>query len=434
MFIMHGPLMDEAGDAGGGGTAVETTDLALSPGTDLATTTDPGDGIAEGEFTEVTSPETALATQTPTDVATALAPLKTTAPKVYGELQRARNISERLTRVFPAQNPFDGIKALKREVTDYKQLGSVQDLRDTLGDIEKMDLQFANGDPAFLDRLTETPEGAAAFAKLMPTADAKWAQAAPEAWQKHKATIILNDVLTNRLDMALVRIAEVVPKETSPGVPNPLYGELQRFQAWFNNLVAWDKKEVAAPVVPTSTTAKPDTEIERRRQEQDRREQTFELRQWRSETDTDLINALSSAWTETVKGRTVKPIDREDIEARIKSGVTKALLDTPGFQESLKGYFTGKNKAGYLTYLKSRYAQIVPLVTRREIDRRLGAKPGPGTAAASPGRSAPVTSTPQGFKKVAKPPTSNDIDFRLTRGIYHLKQAVLKDGSKVTWA
>jgi hypothetical protein len=442
--------MDEAGGAdGGGGAAVadtgagggESTALATTGDTAITTTGDEGGGEGEGEGELITGePFRALENGRPSKAtSTALQAIHKTHPQLARQIPRDMAVAARLRSEFPGSNPFDAIRAMQRTL---KQLGGeegIAQIRASLADMEEMDLLYSGGDPRMLDKMTQTPEGKAAFTKLAPHAFSLYEKLAPNAFTKYMASVILGDIIGQRVDMTMQRLAELTPRELTgtdgAKMPNPAVAELTKLDGYLKRLQKFE--ELPSEVTETKTDPAA-ADLDRQRKELDQEKRGLVLQGWRQAADSEKVSIFNRAWTAETKGKKISPVDKEDIQARFWTRLPIALRQIPGFNDNLKEFFENDDKDGYLRYLQSLHAQKIPTILRAEIQRRYGAPNGTQTQ-----RTETTTTTTNGvlrppldagFKRIGAQPAPNDINMKLTdTSMFKRKQAVLKDGRKVQW-
>ncbi len=443
-FLLHGPLMDEAGDAGGGGGIAAPTDTGAdaSTSTELTvtgdqslTTIDDAADDAGGELATIPAAEPLLENGRPSKTTSAaLATLKTTNPGLAKAVPRALAVEARLRAEFPNQNPFDAIRSMQRTLKSIGGEKGLQEIRSSLADMEEMDLLYAGSDPRMLEKMTESPEGKNAFIRLMPHAFAKLQALAPNAFSAYFAKTFLNHIVNKRFDVSLARLAEVTPKEVlgSDGktpVPNPAVKFIEQIDGFMQELMTLEKLPSEAPA-PTVDPRQ--AELDTRQAELDRKGKEMELQGWKSSADNTKANLFNKAWDELTKGRKISAVDKEDIQSRFWTRLPIAMGQLPGFSNSLKEYYEANDKDGYLRYLQSQHTQLIPKVLRAEINRRYGA-PAKPVAGAPAAVGAKVTPEP-GFKRVSAMPVFNTVNQqRTSTDMWRKGTAILKDGTKVQW-
>lgn len=443
-FLNHGPLMDEAGADGGG--AVTTTDtstaLTTTGDTSLATTDDtPLDTGDEAESTDLaTTTETApLENGRPSkSTSVALQSIAKTHPQLARQIPRDIAVAARLRAKYPGQNPFDAIATMEKRL---KQLGGeegIASMQAALRDIEELDALYAKGDPRMIEKMTDTDEGKSAFVKLAPHTMNKWEQLAPKSFSKHFAGMFVNEIVGQRIDMIVQRIAEMTPKEIA-GVdgaktPNPVVAELTKIQAWFDRLVNLEK---VVPEVLASPAADEKDPLAAERAQIAKQKTELKAQNWKSAADAGRDALFTEVWKKETKGLKISAVDQEDIVARFGLRLPMALEKLPNFTADLREFFENDDKDGYLRYLKGKYAEVIPRVLRAEIQRRYKPANGTQTQRTETATTATTKGTvPAGFTHVAAKPAYNDIargPYGTTQEMFSKKQAILKSGKKVFW-
>ena len=439
-FLNHGPLMDEAGAADGGGAPADTgaDSTALTTTGDTSVALSDAEPLDSGDPTETdltTTEQPALENGRPAkSTSVALQSIAKTHPQLARQIPRDIAVAARLRSEFPGTNPFDAIKTLQRRL---KQLGGeegIQTMQAALKDIEELDALYAKGDPRMLEKMTETPEGQASFVKLAPHTMNKWEQLAPKAFTRYLAGVINGDLIGQRVDMTIQRIAEMTPKEIAgpdgTKIPNPVLAELAKLQAYFTRLAEFEKLQPEAVSAPAADTIDP---LAAERTKLAQREARLKAQDWKTTADRSRDELFTEVWKKETKGLKISAVDQEDIIARFGLRLPKALEAIPGFSNDIKELFENDDREGYLRYLKGKYAETIPRMLRVEIQRRYKPANGTPTQRTETTTTAPKAVDP-GFKRVTAMPGSNEIDMRLTtREMFKSGKAILKNGSRVQW-
>ena len=438
-FLNHGPLMDEAGDTGGGGVDTgggESTALITTGDADIATTdTDTTDDTTGTELATQETEAPFVNGRPSKATSTALQTISKTHPQLARQIPRDIAVAARLRSQFPGQNPFDAIKALERRIKDLGGEEGIREMQATVQDVRELDALYAKSDPRMFDRMTETPEGKASFIQLAPHAIALFEKLAPKAFTKYMAGVINGDLIGNRVDMTIQRIAEMTPKELAGAdgakVANPVVAELAKLQAYFTRLGEMEK---LAPEVIEVKANTEDQDLVRQRQELAREKAEIKAQNWKSSADSAKNRIYTDAWEKESKGKKISAVDREDIQARIAARLPLALKQIPGFSDTLKGFFEADDKDGYLRYLNGKHAEHIPRITKAEIQRRYGTSATTATPKDKTETTTADTKVDQGFRLVNAVPEANTVDTRrTTRDMISKNQAILKSGQKVQW-
>lgn len=437
-FLM-GPLMDEAGDTGGGGAAADTgtesTALTTTTDTSLATVDEPTTELTE-ESTELTTTEEApLENGRPSkSTSVALQSIAKTHPQLARQIPRDIAVAARLRAKYPGQNPFDAIATMEKRL---KQLGGeegIASMQAAVRDIEELDALYAKGDPRMLEKMTDTPEGQAAFVKLAPHTLNKWQELAPKSFSKHFARMIVDDLVNQRIGITVQNIAQLTPREVTAAdgnkIANPVLAELAKIEAYFQRLTGLE--EQAPEVIATPATEKDPLAADRAQIAKDKAE--IKAQNWKGTADRGRDELFTKEWKDQTKGLKISAVDQEDILARFQLHLPKALEKIPEFNATLQKFFENDDRDGYLRYLKVKYAETVPRVLRAEIQRRY--KPANGTQTQRTEAVTTTAKTPDpGFKRVASQPTANEINVKLTSTeMFRSGKAILKTGARVQWA
>ena len=243
--FLEGRLFDEAGGAdGGGGMGGDAGDLGGGTSTELATIPSGGELESAGDTDLEGDTSTEVSTFRATDpggkltrqAQEALAPLKQSTPQLHRLFYKNQGIVSRLQSMFPPGiNPFDAIKSYQRL---FKELGGeagIQETRNSLAEMEDVDLLFSAADPQLLDKyLMAQPEGKAAMMKLLPHVVARLEnepggpaailalankaqdikeRLMPKAVARETWRTVLYGLKNNGIDLAIKRMATLIPKD-----------------------------------------------------------------------------------------------------------------------------------------------------------------------------------------------------------------------------
>lgn len=465
---LMGLLMDEAGggDAGGGGVAdlgaasLDSTSTALVPvGDQSVAATETDDATEEtpqgGEIQQFKPVENGKWSKPATQ---ALSTIKTSHPKLYQQLARDRGIVERLySTVPPGVNPFDAIKSSQRIMKELGGERGIAEIRQSLAEMEQLDLWYASGDSRFLDNILgvngdpkDAPFSQGAFVKMVPQAVARLEKVAggpkaivdlapmidglhyklaPKSYQRGVATQILNDLTRNDVDLHFRRLAQLVPADNEIAKES-----VAAISKYFADRQALSKVEPEALPDPVNTQTKDPAreELDRDRQQFNDERRKAEIQGWSDASNRDIRAIFDDAMGQ--HGTKLSEGAKETIKLAVGARMQQAFKNTASYDESRKSYFDNNDKAGYLRYMRGLAESHIPRIVKAEIGKLYPTKNG-NPPEPKPGAPAAQRTTPEaGFRRVASAPAANEIDMRhTTMPMFKDGKAVLKTGQKVQW-
>lgn len=447
-FLIRGLLMDEAGDAGGGGLAVAdaTGDFDAGPG---ATAEDQTDGqVHDAEFIEPSTetthePGAALVkageravvngkfTQSGKAAIEALKPLS---PRLAQEVTQALLTRDYFLQQFPGG---------KKEVQQLRTLAQthggeqgISELRSIADQMEEIDSLYARSDPAFIDKITEDEEGQRAFVGLMAPALAKFAKLAPDQFAYHNAKNFVHLMDSARLPVICARVADLLSRADSyqkSGNHEMAASLLVEISSAYNEIADTLNKPYALAAKPPAGPAAADPKMDDRAKQLTAREQAIQKQEWEGSVSSERRRIFARSWAEQTKGRTLTADQESNVKGFYELRMTAKIRQ---WTSQAARFFANGDKDGYLREQFSFFQKAIPDALRQAILQAVPAKPGPKPTAAGGPLRPPVargTST-NGAVKVAKmPPTSQLDPVRTTSAMLSENKAYTKDGKLVQW-
>lgn len=317
-----------------------------------------------------------------------------------------------------------------REVQELRQtlesVGGKEGIEQAQGELQgwnDFDAKFTAGDPAAIDFIMETPEGKDAFMRMAPIAFNRFAAENPEGYAAYVSQAIHADVVRNGLPTALQMMQYCLSKGDVEGASQ----EFGKVSGWFQGLQEMSQKSVQMPKREVANDQV--TELQGRA---DQAERTT----WRMETAQQSNSTFSQEWNRLSAGRKLSGTQGEAIRELFESRMGKAIKQ---HEPKLNGYFTTRDKQGFLKYAASIDKTEIPKALRAAFDAVVPARPGPKTTAGAngkPANGAPVKAAP-GFQVIGERPKSDQIkwaDSFNTQSNIKAGRAVLTDGRRVQWS
>lgn len=480
-------LMEEAGDGGGGAVATIPSGAVATtePAGGDTTAVEPAGGDGAGDGT------TATPARQSADAPWRYLREKPEYRTAANNAQRAIAFGNSVRQMFPGQNPITAIENLQRDLRslagDYATVPDPRDpdgrtgieqIRDSLAELEQADLLFYSADPALFDAMTADEEGKAAFAKLIPFGLAKMKAIAPNAYRAMIAKEFLEELkysdLTDdkgnpveRADIPL-RVRRMYGALVGRDEKNQLaILEKPDSVTLYNEIVAisnlLDNLEKAAKLAPEkfNVPAETDTKLSDRERRIAEREEQNKQRDFLGARQRIANAVVQREWNKLTAGWEISPEDRDDVLALYHTRLDQMIRKgEPGILSERKRFYDANDIRGMERHEEALQNRYTPKAMKMEVDKLIGrlkamGKKPKGGAAAKPGAepaarpgAAPVA-VPQGFIKLNEKPHNNDLDFQAMqrlgqnearemvlnhRGILRAGNSLKKPaGTKVQW-
>ena len=394
---------------------VETPELE-TPETSEAET--PAEG--EGEKTPVTSLFQADGKKLDPQVSASLAKIKAESPEVAKLINRAVYRVAELDREFPG-----GVTEAKELRDKVEELGGVDGIETKLESLAEMDglaTAFMSSDPAFVEDLVESsPE---AFAALAPMVFQKFAEVNAEGFAAYMGRVVLGDMQANGIPLMMMRMQDLIPAD------NPRLKEaFDQINAYLGGFKTLSEKPLPKPGTSKAKPAAGKTD------DLSKREEALRAKEWQTERDTMQRGIVNGEYAKVLAGRKPDSEEKAQILELFQSrSIAAANRLFPGWSEKAQRYVSSGDKAGYIRYMKSIYARVVPEAMASSVNATMkGKKAAAATVTRPAGTGAPAKTAASGFKVIGKDP-GNNVDYgRTTKAMVAQDMYILKDGSKVIW-
>ncbi len=356
--------------------------------------------------------------------------LKAENPQLAKAVQRALFAEDRLRRELPGG--FKDLTALRGKLEELGGDEGIQNIQGELNGWKEFDAQYTAGDPKVLEFLTETPEAAAAFLKIAPAAFEKFREQHPDGYSAYVSQVFLADMQAEQFPMMVQLLGSVLGRgtfsEADKAEATKIYTALT---GYYNRISEFAKKQVAAPTPAASKGADP------RAAELDTREQSIRRTEWSGESGQQHARIFGEAWKRLASG---VPKEKEGLVRRLYGMHLQEKLNAKkDFQPNMDRYFKAKQKDGFMRLHDSTFKDAVPLALRSAMaEAGIGARKAPAAAGApKPGEAPKPGATPKpatGFTPGVKPAMSEVNNVLTSATMWQNKQAVLKNGTRRTWA
>ena len=342
-------------------------------------------------------------------------------------LRREVFLAERLRRELPG-----GVQELQGLRQQIETLGGAEGIKETQNELNgwhEFDQQFTAGDPKVLEFLTQTPEGMQSFLKIVPMAMEKYREAHPEGFNSYVTGVWNADMNQAQIPLVVARLADYL-SQVPEGVREQAMGLWKHLNDYTNRISQLASKAVTAPKI--ETPPKSDNSLQER-------ELNFTRKEWRSEAEQQHHNKIfNAAWQKHVGTKQISPEQQRGIIRLYRTELQELLSNKKDWNSTLERYVKSGQKDGFLRHFGTVYQEASPLALRKALSafgiNKAGVKP---TPTATPGVTKPVgTAKPAaGFVLIGKKPDmATEVNRPMTTAeMWTKRQAVLKDGRKVTW-
>ena len=444
-FLQAFPLMDEAGDAGGGG-GVAVMDSAPDYGDSSGSEPLGDDGQVHDaevvESAETTSTGTAVVkagdrmmdrgklTTSGKAVIEALAPL---GPAAQQAVLRALRSMTYFQGEFPGGSKE--VTSLRGLVQKYGGEQGIAELGSIKDQMEEIDSLYSRSDPKFLDMITSDDEGKRSLVGLMGPALLKFSQLAPQQFAYQNAMSFAHYLDLERVPVTFGRMADLLNRaaEYSNRGNHELAASLISEIANAHNQLAdtLDKVYKASRNAPPMQQA--NAVSDDRTRQLDEREQGLQKREWERAVVDERKKIYGKTFGELTKGRQITPEQKDTIQGFYDLAMQAKLR---AWQNNASRFMSNSDKDGYIKEQFAFFQKAIPESLRQAIQRAMPQKPGPkAEAKSSPNVPRGTTSTNGSAMRIAKKPADSDIDLaRTTPSMVWTNQAYLKTGKLVQWA
>lgn len=413
---------DNSGDAGDSGTVLPEgggADEGANPD-DTAEGVRPGEGEARQDGRTI-SPQ----------LRKVLAETKASNPEAYKQLKGVVFSEQAFRQQFPG-GPTEAA-ALKSKLDEMGGFEAVEEIQSEVQDYRGFDDAWIKGDPAFLQNAI-AKGGSEGFKKLMPSMIQTYANVDKEGFNRELSKIMGATFDQAGLSNTLMWAKRLLGMNQDVNSKEAL-AQIEGIEQWVGGL-----KELAskAPVTPQND---PKT------QELTQREQTIqqnEHKQFLGGVTRDYQSYAGSKISVELKQLAPKGIPEgasgkiiEQVNAELQS----ILFKDKAFVTKYENLCNAHDHEGALKLLKSkvetkgqRGTTLLADATKK-VYRTWYGEPKLGTKkpASAPGVVTGQAKAAQGWTRIGKPPTPDQIDSRQSKGRIFFSQAILKSGAKVYW-
>jgi hypothetical protein len=344
-------------------------------------------------------------------------------------LRRDAFFADRMRRELPG-----GVQELQQLRERIETLGGpegIEEVQSELNGWHEFDQQFTAGDPKVLEFLTQTPEGMQSFLKIVPMAMEKYREAHPDGFNSYVTQIFTADMNQAQIPLIVARLADYLG-QVPEGVREQAMGLWKHLNDYTNRIAQLASKQVTPPKI--EAPPKPDNSLQER-------ELNFTRKEWRAEAEQQHHNKIfNAAWQKHVGARQITPEQQRGIIRLYRTELQELLTAKKDWNPTLERYVKSGQKDGFLRHFGAVYQEASPLALRRALAAFGITKTAPKPAAngTQPGAAKPTATAPKaaaGFVLVGKKP---DMATEVNRGattpeMWTRRQAILKDGRRVTW-
>lgn len=455
-WLLTGPLMDEAGDAGGGGgTAV--ADVSSDYGGGEPSVEPASDGeVHDAEFVDPEAPAEVIAPPQQTQALVKAGERTVVNGKVTGTgraiLEAIRPVGgqkmvQEVTQALLTRDYFlQQFPGGKKEVAQLRALAEQHGGEEGIGELQKNNAHLAtitewfdNASPQFVDMLTENEERQIALAKLMPAFLRKFDQIAPDVLGHYQAQgikqMMEQEGLTTLFvtESAMLNRAGDAYKRGDHQLASSFLAEIIQYYNAIHEV--FDKIYTKAKTPPVMPGSAKDPALDDRAKQLTAREQALQKQEWETVVAGNRRATFAKAWGEVTKGRTITPDQDTTIKGFYELRMTAKLKQ---WQNQSARFFANGDKDGYLREQFAFFQKAIPDALRQAMQQALPGKPGPKVTPAPGPIKPPLNGKPTNgtqATRVAKMPDSSEFDYRKTTdSMVSRNMGYLKDGRLIQWA
>lgn len=361
--------------------------------------------------------------------------LKAENPALARAVQRALFAEDRIRRELPGG--FKDIAKMRERIEELGGDEGIQTLQEELDGWKDFDTKYTAGDPAVLEFLTETPAAKDAFLKIAPAAFEKFREFHPEGYSAYVSQVFMADMQGAQIPMAIQLLGSLINRaqlsDADKTEATNIYSTLAKY---YNRLSEF----AAKPVAPTKAAGAAGA-ADPRATELETRETNLRKQEWETAAQQQHGRIFGDAWKRLAASI---PKDKVNAVRRLYGlHLQEKIAQRRDFDAKMGNYFKRHQKDGFLRLHESTFRELVPLALRSAMaEAGINPRKAPGAGAAGAGSGAAAQAAgqrgqaPAGFTMVAKKPNfATEVDrIKTTPDMYSRKQAVLKDGKRVTWA
>lgn len=343
-----------------------------------------------------------------------LAQLKTQNPGLAKQLKGILFADQALKREFPG-----GVKEaleVKQTLAKYGGPEALQEIQSEREAWSKLDESFINADPSFVDTIAENNPDS--FAKLAPSVISKFAEIDPETYQHVMGKVVFNTLSNAPLNDIYQALAGNEQTKALAG----------KLAEWYNGI-----HDLASKA--------PEKKIDPEREKLQKEREAFEEEKgkaFQAEAAREIVGTRDSIITrelnKLLNGKKVPDEKMQAVKLEVIRRMGALLRSQDGFQAAHDRFLSARDKAGLLGFIKPRLDQVIPKAADQAYKLFFAGESKPVVKPATQPSTQKAAVDP-GFTRVSVAPNPADVDHKQTPfEMKWKKQAVLKDGRKVTWA
>ena len=322
-----------------------------------------------------------------------------------------------------------GLKEVEEKLGAIQELGTpdeIKDAREAAQVLDQMDSKWLAADPAFIDELvTLNPES---FKKLAPIALQKFAQVAPEEYQRVMSGILSSTLAQAKMGDQLYLIS----RELQRGDTQEALRLIKQIEEWMGGLDAAAK----APAPQTPADDPRAAELRAQQEALDEKQAEFFNRQLATEVTGWRDSQIRTALAKITNGTKIDPERMEIFQDRVIRELVR--LHPANFEDTWNRHYAQGDQATLIKFIQGVDGpNISKAVAKVHALLFPGAKKAPVTVpAAQPANGNGSRPADSGWIKVSTRPNPQEIDRgrgRTTDEMIFAGKAVLRNGKKVMW-
>lgn len=301
----------------------------------------------------------------------------------------------------------------------------------------ELDGLFTAGKPEFVDKMADaSPE---AFQNIAPAVFRKYAEVNPEGYSAYVAQAVVQHMNSAEVPLHFRILASFLPQLADSPAKEQVLNAVEALYGWSEGLKRMASTKVEPKAIPGQQNSQPG---EDQTAQLAQREMNVTRQEWNSSIRSEGVSFVMSEAQKAAGKAVLSEKEKQSVLAKVGEELEARLTADRRYGEAMQGYLKAGNRNSYLQRIQSERKKLIPGAVRRAVGDVIEARPknAPKQAQAAPtGQKKPATNQLQGavqYRKIAGPPRTLGMKVDLnktTHGMLEKRQAILEDGSRVTW-
>ena len=300
-----------------------------------------------------------------------------------------------------------------------------------------MDGLFTAGKPEFVDKMADaSPE---AFQNIAPAVFRKYAEVNPEGYSAYVAQAVVQHMNSAEVPLQFRILASFLPQLADGPAKEQVLNAVEALYGWSEGLKGMAAKKIETKAIPQQQGQPGEDPTAQLAQ----REMNVTRQEWNSSIRTEGVSFVMSEAQKAAGKVVLSEKEKQSVLSKVGEELEARLTADRRYGEAMQQYLKAGNRSAYLQRIQSERKKLIPGAVRRAVGDVIEARPknAPKQAQAAPtGQKKPTAQTPLTgavqYRKIAGPPRTLGMKVDLnktTHGMLEKRQAILEDGSRVTW-